>query len=151
GRLNRGGYIQRSLLFRALPGVAWGYLPPAYYPLHAVALVLGVLFAIGVVVIGVLHASGHILLTPYLALCLILAVVNAVYGFLTSQLRGLQHFVFVLLIVSAVLLGGSLIDREHDFRMSLPNMEPYYAAVRQATHQASVPPPSEYFIRLDEE
>src|SRR5262249_45461406 len=44
-----------------------------------------------------------------------------------------------------------LIDREHDFRMSLPNMEPYYAAVRQATHQASVPPPSEYFIRLDEE
>jgi hypothetical protein len=150
-RLNRGGRVQRSLLFRALPGVAWGYLPPASYPLHALALVVGLLFAAGVVVVCVLHAFGHILVTPYLALCLILAVVNGVYGFLTSQLRGLQHFVLVALVVSGVLLGGDLVDREHAYRMSFPNMEPYYAAVRQAAHEASVPPPSDTFIRLDEE
>jgi hypothetical protein len=41
GRLNQEGRVQRSWLFRALPGVAWGYLPPASYSLHAVALVLG--------------------------------------------------------------------------------------------------------------
>jgi hypothetical protein len=150
-RLNRGARVQRSLLFRALPGVAWGYLPQAYYALHALALVLGLLFAAGVVVVFVLHASGHILLTPYLALCLILAVVNGVYGFLTSHLRGLQHFALVALIVSGVLLGSNLMDREHAYRMSFPNMEPYYAAARQATHEASLPPPSDTFIRLDEE
>src|SRR5262249_13069161 len=72
-RLNRDDRIQRSLLFRALPGVAWGYLSPASYPLQALALVLGLLFAAGVVVVGTLHAFGHILVTPYLALCLILA------------------------------------------------------------------------------
>jgi hypothetical protein len=151
GRLNRGERIQRSLLFRMLPGVAWGYLPEAYYPLHALALVLGLLFLAGTVVVIVLHISGHVLVTPYLALCLILAVVNGVYGFLTSQLRGLQHFVFVALIVSGVLLGGGLIDREHAYRMSFPNMDAYYEAARRATHEANVPPPSDTFIRLDEE
>jgi hypothetical protein len=151
GRLNRGGRVERSLLFRALPGVAWGYLPQAYYPLHALALVLGLLFAAGVVVVFVLHAYGHILVTPYLALCLILAVVNGVYGVLASQLRGLQHFALVALILSGVLLGSDLIDREHGYRMSFPNMEPYYEAARRATHEASLPPPSDTFIRLDEE
>jgi hypothetical protein len=151
GRFNRGGRVQRSLLFRALPGVAWGYLPRASYPLHALALVLGLVFLAGVAVVFILHAYGHILVTPYLALCLILAVVNGVYGFLTSQLRGLQHLALVALILSAILLGGSLIDREHAYRMSFPNMEPYYAAARRATHEASVPPPSDTFIRLDEE
>jgi hypothetical protein len=151
GRLNRGERIQRWLLFRALPGVAWGYLPEAYYPLHAFALVLGLLFVAGVVVVGILHALGHVLVTPYLALCLILAVVNVVYGLLTSQLRGLQHFAFVALVVSGLLLGGDLLDREHAYRMSFPNMELYYAAARQATHEASLPPPSDTFIRLDEE
>jgi hypothetical protein len=151
GRLNWVDRVQRSLLFRMLPGVAWGYLPPSAYPLQAVALMFGLLFAAGVVVLAVLHASGHILVTPYLALCLILAVVNVVYGFLTSQLRGLQHFALVALIVSGVLLGSSLIDREHDYRMSFPNMEPYYDAARRATHEATLPPPSDTFIRLDEE
>jgi hypothetical protein len=151
GRLNREGRVQRSWLFRALPGVAWGYLPPASYPLHAVALVLGLVFAAGVVVVFALHALGHILVTPYLALCLILALVNGAYGFLASQLRGLQHFALVALIVSGVLLGSDLSDREHAYRMSFPNMEPYYAAARQATHEATLPPPSETFIRLDEE
>jgi hypothetical protein len=151
GRFNRGGRIQRSLLFRALPGVALGYLPEAYYPLHALALVLGLLFLAGVVAVLVLHSLGHVLVTPYLALCLILAVVNGVYGFLSSQLRGLQHLVLVALVVSAVLLGGDLADREHAYRMSFPNMEPYYEAARRATHEASLPPPSDTFIRLDEE
>src|SRR5262249_5525977 len=122
-----------------------------YYPLHALALVLGLLFLAGVVVICALHGYGHTLVTPYLALCLILAVVNGVYGFLTSQLRGLQHFVLVALIVGGVLLGGSLIDREPAYRMSFPNMELYYDAARRATHEASLPPPSDTFIRLDEE
>jgi hypothetical protein len=151
GRLDRGGRVQRSLLFRALPGVAWGYLPPAAYPLHALALVLGLLFAAAVVVVFALHAFGHVLLTPYLALCLILAVVNGVYGLLTSQLRGLQHLALVALILSGILLGSDLVDPEHAYRMSFPNLEPYYEAARRATHEATVPPPSDTFIRLDEE
>src|SRR5262249_34562765 len=112
-RLDRTGRLQRSLVFRLMPGVAWGYLPPADYPLHALALVLGLLFAAGVVVVAVLHGLGHTLVTPYLALCLMLGVVNGIYGFLTSQLRGLQHLAFVLLVLSAVLLGSGLFDAEH--------------------------------------
>src|SRR5262245_53630319 len=61
-------------------GRGLGLPPPGVYPLHALALVLGLLFVAGAVVVFVLHASGHILLTPYLALCLILAVVNGAYG-----------------------------------------------------------------------
>jgi hypothetical protein len=150
-RLDRDGRLQRSLLFRLLPGVAWGYLPPEDYPLQAVALVLGLLFATGVIVVAVLHSLGHVLITPYLALCLLLGVVNGVYGFLTSQLRGLQHLAFALLIVSGVLLSSGRFDAEHAYRMSFPNMEPYYTAARRAAHQADPPPADDTFIRLDEE
>jgi hypothetical protein len=150
-RIDRNGWLQRTLLFRMLPGVAWGYLTPEDYPLHALALVLGVLFAVGVCAVALLHAAGHVLITPYLVLCLLLGVVNGVYGLLTSQLRGLQHLAFVLLIVSGVLLSSGLFDAEHAYRMHFPNMEPYYAAARRASHETSPPPPDDTFIRLDEE
>ncbi len=142
---------QRSWLFRAMPGVAWGYLPAADYALHAMALLLDLLFAAGIAVAAVLDHLGHTLITPYLAMCLIFAVVNGIYGFLTSQMRGFQHLALLLLVVSAVVLNSDMFDPDHAYRMSFPNMGPYYDAARQAAQAGDVPPPSATFVRLDEE
>jgi hypothetical protein len=150
-RLGLRARVQRSLLFRLLPGVAWKYLPEEDHPVNALALLLGVLFVAGVAVVAFLHATGHSLITPYLVLCLMLGVVNGAYGYLTSQLRGVQILALLLLLVSALLLNSDTFDPDHIYRMSLPNMEPYYAAARQAVHEETLPPAGEYFIRLDEE
>jgi hypothetical protein len=142
---------QRSWFFRMMPGVAWGYLPASEHALHAMALILGLLFAAGIAAAGVLDFLGHTLITPYLAMCLIFAVVNGIYGLLTSQMRGLQHLALLFLIASAVVLNSDTFDPDHAYRMSFPNMAAYYDAARQAANEADVPPPSATFVRLDEE
>ena len=150
-RLGWRARIQRSLLFRLTPGVAWGYLPPEDHPLHALALLLGLIFAAGIAAAGVLHALGHTLISPYLVLCLILAVFNGAYGFLASQLRGLQLLAVIALVVSGVLLNSNTFDPDHAYRMSFPHMEPYYDAVRQAANAGGLPPAGGDLVRLDEE
>lgn len=143
--------MQRTGLFRMMPGVAWGYLPVEDHPLHSVAFLLAILIGAGVTAAGILHSLGHVLVSPYLALCLILAIVNVAYGFLACQLRGLQHLVFLGLVLSGLLLNSDLFDRDHDYRMSFPHMEPYYAAARQAANEQRSLDDNEHYVRLDEE
>src|SRR5262249_2611760 len=77
--------------------------------------------------------------------------INGIYGYLSSHLRGLQLVALLALLLSAVLLDSDTFDPAHVYRMSFPHLEAYYDAARQAAHAPSPPPPSEYFIRLDEE
>lgn len=150
-RLGLRAWIQKSFLFRLTPGVAWGFLPPRDYPYHALTLLLSLFFFVGIVIVAVLHFLGYVLVTPFLVMCLMLGVVNGIYFYLSSHFRGIQLFAFLALFGSAVLLNSDMFDRAHVFRMSFPHMEAYYDAARQATRSASVPEPSEFFIRLDEE
>src|SRR5262249_38876973 len=143
--------VQRSRLFRLMPGIAWGFVRPEDHGINALAVLLGLLFAVGVTVAFVLHLLGHILVSPYLVLCLMLGVVNGIYGYLSSHLRGLQILALLLLLASAVLLNSDTFHRDHAYRMSFPNMDAYYDAARQAVGQQTLPPPGESFVRLDEE
>jgi hypothetical protein len=151
--------FQRSAFFRWTPGIAWGFLPPEDHPLHALALLLGIVFAALVAVTVWLHVNGYSLVTPFVVLCLILGICNSVHAFLSSHLRGVQLVALVALIVSALVANSTLVDTVHAYKMSFPHMEPYYEAARaaltpggdSAEGDEGTAPSDEYFIRLDEE
>jgi hypothetical protein len=126
--------LQDSWLFRLLPGVKFGYLRPPDYPLHALALELGLAFLAAVVVVYLLYL--RLTFTPVVALCLLLAAFNAVYGFLAFHLRGFQHLAVAALLALAVLFNSDALDalwhrdpldRDAAYKLRFPNLEPSYA------------------------
>jgi hypothetical protein len=133
--------LQGSWLFRHLPGVSFGYLPPEDYPLHALALELGLLSLLGLTAAYAVYFAG-VTFTPLVALCLLLGSFNALYGFVASQLRGLQHVAFVSLFALAVVLNSDRVDSDHAYKLSFPNMESYYADIRARARTR---------VRLDED
>jgi hypothetical protein len=117
-------WVQGTRLFRAMPGVAFGYLKTAEYPLHALALELAVLFLAGAtaaVLVGTI-------IPPVVLLCLLLGTFNAAYGFVAFQLRGLQHVILVATILLGLLLGTDLLFRDFAYKLTFPNLEAYDAA-----------------------
>ena len=130
--------LQDSRLFRLLPGVCFGYLHPPDYPLHALALELGLGFLGALVVVYLLYL--RLTFTPVVVLCLLLAALNAVYGFLAFHLRGFQHLVIAALLALAVVFNSDAVDallhqdpiaRDAAYRLSFPNLESYYARGRR--------------------
>jgi hypothetical protein len=117
-------WLQESPLFQLLPGVRFKAVSPADYPLHALAFLFAVLFAVSVgVVYGLYFASST--LPPLVVIPLLLASANALYGFIAFHFRGLQHLLIALLLVTGLAFSGCL------YKQSLPGLDEEYAAARR--------------------
>jgi hypothetical protein len=125
--------LQDSILIRLSPGVWFNAIPKDDYPLHALALLLGLVFFAGVGLVYALYYAGAPL-APMVVLAVVLTGVNALYGFIAFHFRGLQHLLIALLLVTGVAFDGFL------FKQSLPGLDEEYARAR-----AGAP------LRLDEE
>ena len=93
--------------------------------LHSLAMLVAASFALAVGVVCVRHLAGAVM-SPIAILCLLLALVNAVYGFIAFHLPGLQHVVLVLLVVLALLAGSSTVSQDNAYKLTFPHLEDLY-------------------------
>lgn len=116
--LGIGPRAQRSMLFRALPGVRLGYIPRRDYPLHALAMVLTV---VACVVFGGLWIAAHLggwVLSPMPLVCLLLLVLNGLFGAISFHFRGFQYL--VMLAVASVAVWA---NRDNDYKLTFPGLD----------------------------
>jgi hypothetical protein len=108
-----------SWLFRRLPGIASNAIPDDEKPLHALAglntfLLPG--FFLALLLYEVLFFGA--VWSPVWVVCLLLALFNSLYGFVTFHLTGLQYLV-VLLVCLLVYTSNS----GNSYKMTLPGLE----------------------------
>lgn len=95
-------------------------------PLHRIAAATAALYLVGLGAVYARHASGAEV-SPVVVLCVILGLLNAVYGFVAYRAPGLQHVVFVALIVSGIAANARWANPSADYKLTLPGREEYYA------------------------
>lgn len=96
-------------------------------PLHRIAATTAALYLVGLGIVYVRHVSGAEL-SPVVVLCVILGLLNAVYGFVAYRAPGLQHVVFIVLIVTGIAANARWANPYADYKLTLPGLEEYYDA-----------------------
>jgi hypothetical protein len=111
------GRLQKGWLFRHLPGVAGGTIPPGDLPLHAHALLLAFGLVALLIAAACLRAAGGVL-PPVAALCLVLALANAAFGFVAFHLRGSQY-----VLAAALVLWAALANYGRPYKLQFPGLD----------------------------
>ena len=106
------------------PGAADGRIPPTDYALHLIATGFTALPA-ALILLHAAAALGGRTGSPVWVVCLSLWLFTSGYGFVSFHFAGLQTVLLVM--VGAVVLVA---NARHPYKMTLPNMDPEYAAAR---------------------
>ncbi|HEX4613531.1 MAG TPA: hypothetical protein VH092_35440 [Urbifossiella sp.] len=101
--------------------------PPAGGPLHQLAGAAVVLFAAALAAIYAAHTAGAVL-PPFAVVCVLLGLANAGYGFLADRYPGSQYVAVVVLIGLGILLNSRAVNRNNEYKLTLPGLEEYYAS-----------------------
>jgi Patatin-like phospholipase len=110
--------------FAFTPGAADGRIPAAGYVAHVIATCFTVLPLILIVLLTLSALVGYPG-SPVWVVCLCLWFFNATYGFISFHFNGLQ-FVMLAFFLAIVFISNS----RHSYKLSLPGLDPEYAAAR---------------------
>lgn len=103
---------------------------PASAVLHGLAALAALLYLLGLVIVYIRHFAGAEM-SPVTVVCVLLGVVNAVYGFVTFRIPGLQYVLLVLLICLGLVANNSSVNPDSAYTLTFPGLEDYYAAPLQ--------------------
>ncbi|MBN9119447.1 MAG: patatin-like phospholipase family protein [Planctomycetes bacterium] len=111
--------------FLSLPGFAekeQGQIPPAEYPVHALATVFGIP-AVGFAVVFLFeYLTTNAVWSPVWVVCLLLGLFNIAYGFVSFHFEGLKY-----ILLSLVLLVLLVANTNHPYKMRHPDLDMYAA------------------------
>jgi hypothetical protein len=126
-----------SWLFKSLPAFRYGAVPEQDRPLHALATLMTALIP-GFFLALFLYESLFFdaVWSPVWLVCLLLALFNSAYGFVTFHFAGLQY---VLAVLFAAIVYVS--NTAYPYKMTLPGLEAYESRA-PVKLDAEPPPPN---------
>jgi hypothetical protein len=95
--------------------------------LRGLAALAALLYLIGLVIIYLRHFAGAEM-SPVTVVCVLLGVVNAVYGFVAFRLPGFQYVLLVLLVGLGIVANSPFVNPNSQYSLTFPGLEDYYAA-----------------------